>query len=79
QIGKFVIGLYVGKTSVGSPFGAAGSLAVLLVWVYYSSQIILLGAEFTRVSALRRGARIQPSPNAMLAPPTGETASAPAR
>lgn len=79
QIGKFVIGLYVGKTGVGSPFGAAGSLAVLLVWVYYSSQIILLGAEFTRVCALRRGARIQPSPNATLAPPTGETASAPAR
>lgn len=79
QIGKFVIGLYVGKTGVGSPFGAAGSLAVLLVWVYYSSQIILLGAEFTRVSALRRGARIHPSPNAMLAPSTGETASAPAR
>jgi membrane protein len=61
QIGKLIIGLYVGKASVGSPFGAAGSLAVLLVWVYYSSQIILLGAEFTRVSALRRGARIEPT------------------
>lgn len=65
QLGKFAIGMYVGKASVGSPFGAAGSLAVLLVWVYYSSQIILLGAEFTRVSALRRGARIEPSPNAV--------------
>ena len=79
QIGKFVIGLYVGKASVGSPFGAAGSLAVLLVWIYYSSQIILLGAEFTRVSALRRGARLEPSPHAIPAPATGETASAPAR
>lgn len=65
QIGKFAIGLYIGKASVGSPFGAAGSLAVLLVWVYYSSQIILLGAEFTRVSALRRGARIEPTPHAV--------------
>lgn len=66
QIGKFAIGLYIGKASVGSPFGAAGSLAVLLVWVYYSSQIILLGAEFTRVSALRRGARIEPTAHAVL-------------
>ena len=65
QIGKFAIGLYIGKASVGSPFGAAGSLAVLLVWVYYSSQIILLGAEFTRVSALKRGARIEPTPYAV--------------
>ena len=66
QIGKFAIGLYVGKASVGSPFGAAGSLAVLLVWVYYSSQIILLGAEFTRVSAMKRGARIEPTAHAVL-------------
>jgi len=65
QIGKFAIGLYIGKASVGSPFGAAGSLAVLLVWVYYSSQIILLGAEFTRVSTLRRGARIEPTSHAV--------------
>jgi membrane protein len=64
QLGKYLIGLYVGKASVGSPFGAAGSLAVLLVWVYYSSQIILFGAEFTRVSALRRGAHIEPSARA---------------
>jgi membrane protein len=66
QIGKFAIGMYVGKASVGSPFGAAGSLAVLLVWVYYSSQILLLGAEFTRVSALRRGARVAPTNHAVL-------------
>ena len=68
QAGKFVIGLYVGKAGVGSPFGAAGSLAVLLVWIYYSSQIVLLGAEFTRISALRRGARIEPTPYAIAAP-----------
>jgi membrane protein len=66
QVGKFAIGMYVGKASVGSPFGAAGSLAVLLVWVYYSSQILLLGAEFTRVSALKRGARVEPTDHAVL-------------
>ena len=44
HIGKFLIGLYVGKASVGSTFGAAGSLAVLLVWIYYTSQLVLLGA-----------------------------------
>jgi len=50
-VGKFVIGLYIGKSSVGSGFGAAGSLAVLLVWVYYSAQIFLFGAEFTQAYA----------------------------
>jgi membrane protein len=71
QLGKFLIGLYVGKASVGSPFGAAGSLAVLLVWVYYSSQIILFGAEFTRVSAIRRGAHIVATSHADPAPDPG--------
>jgi membrane protein len=56
-IGKFLVGLYVGKTSVASSFGTAGSLAVLLVWVYYSAQIFLLGAEFTWVYAHRYGSR----------------------
>jgi membrane protein len=46
-IGKFAIGLYLGKSSVASSFGAAGSLVVLMVWVYYSAQIFLFGAEFT--------------------------------
>ncbi|WP_293778701.1 YihY/virulence factor BrkB family protein [uncultured Oxalicibacterium sp.] len=54
-IGKFAIGLYLGKASIASSFGAAGSLVVLLAWVYYSAQIFLLGAEFTRVFALRYG------------------------
>lgn len=49
EIGKFLIGLYLGKTSVASGFGAAGSLVVLLVWVYFAAQIFLLGAEFTWV------------------------------
>ena len=56
-IGKFLVGLYLGKSSVASAFGAAGSLAVLLVWVYYSAQIFLLGAEFTEVYAHRYGSR----------------------
>jgi len=63
--GKYVIGLYIGKASVGSAFGASGSLAVLLVWIYYSAQIVLLGAEFTRVYANRFGAKVRPAPHAM--------------
>jgi len=50
-IGKHLIGLYIGKSSVASGYGAAGSLVVVLVWVYYSAQIFLLGAEFTWVYA----------------------------
>ena len=62
-IGKFLIGLYIGKSSVASGFGAAGSLIVLLVWVYYSTQIFLLGAEFTYVYAHKAGSRVgQPEP-----------------
>ncbi len=56
-IGKFAVGLYVGKAGVASSFGTAGSLAVLLVWVYYAAQIFLLGAEFTWVFAHRYGSR----------------------
>jgi membrane protein len=55
SLGKLLIGLYLGKTSPGSTYGAAGSLVVLLVWVYYSAQIFLLGAEFTQVFARRYG------------------------
>jgi membrane protein len=55
SLGKLVIGLYLGKASLGSTFGAAGSLVVLLVWVYYSAQVFLLGAEFTHVFARRYG------------------------
>ncbi len=54
-IGKFLIGLYLGKTNMASGFGAAGSLVILLVWIYYSAQIFLLGAEFTWVFAQRHG------------------------
>jgi membrane protein len=51
EVGKFLIGLYLGKSNVTESFAAAGSLVVLLAWVYYASQIFLLGAEFTKVYA----------------------------
>jgi membrane protein len=60
DIGKTLIGLYIGSTAVASSFGAAGALAVILVWVYYSSQIFLLGAEFTRAFAEQHGSRASP-------------------
>jgi membrane protein len=59
SIGKFLIGLYLGKASVGSAYGAAGSLVVFLVWVYYSAQVFLMGAEFTHVFAERHGSRAE--------------------
>ena len=56
-IGKSLIGLYLGKSSFNSAYGAAGSLIVLLLWIYYSAQIFLLGAEFTRAYAYEHGSR----------------------
>ena len=56
-VGKSLIGLYIGKSSFNSAYGAAGSLIVLLVWIFYSAQIFLLGAEFTRVFAYEHGSR----------------------
>ena len=56
-LGKFLIGLYIGRTSVASSYGAAGALAVLLLWVYYSSQVFLFGAEFARAYAESHGSR----------------------
>lgn len=58
-IGKVLIGLYLGKSSLASGFGAAGSLVMLLAWVYYSAQIFLFGAEYTWVYANRHGSRVQ--------------------
>lgn len=55
--GKILIGVYLGRSSFNSAYGAAGSLIVLLLWIYYSAQIFLLGAEFTRAFAYRRGSR----------------------
>jgi membrane protein len=56
-IGKFLIGLYIGQSGVSSAFGAAGSLVMVLVWVYYSAQIFLMGAEFTWAYACMFGSR----------------------
>src|SRR5262249_13343958 len=56
-LGKALIGLYLGKAAVGSAYGAAGSLIVVIVWVYYSAMIFLFGAEFTHARARRRAAR----------------------
>ena len=60
-VGKFLISIYIAKTNVGSTFGAAGSLVILLVWVYYSSIILYLGAEFAKQWALAFGSPIMPS------------------
>ncbi len=53
--GKYVIALYIGKSDVASSYGAAGALIILLLWIFYSAQIFLLGAEFTRAFARRYG------------------------
>src|SRR5688572_18209652 len=58
--GKSLIGLYLGRTAVGSAYGAAGSLVVILIWIYYSAQILFFGAEFTKVYTRRTGARVVP-------------------
>ncbi len=63
-IGKFLIGLYLGNSSFSSTYGAAGSLIVILAWVYYSAQILFFGAEFTQVYARRYGSRIEPDEHA---------------
>lgn len=57
--GKFLLGLYLGRASFASAYGAAGSLVVVLVWIYYSAQILFLGAEVTQVYARTRGSRIR--------------------
>lgn len=73
--GKTLIGLYIGSSSVATSYGAAGALVVLLLWIYYSSQIFLLGAEFTKVWASHHGsaeafaARKEPSAGAAAAVP----------
>jgi membrane protein len=54
-IGKFLIGFYLGRASTASPYGAAGSVIVILLWVYYSALIVYFGAEFTKVFAREHG------------------------
>lgn len=63
-LGKYLIGLYLGRSSLGSTYGAAGSLVIVLVWVYYSSQVLLFGAEVTKVLTNRlQGRRPPPAPH----------------
>jgi membrane protein len=63
--GKFLLGLYLGRSNPGEAFGAAGALALMLVWIYYSSMIVLLGAEFTQAWAESRGRGIEPEKGAV--------------
>ena len=64
-IGKFAIGFYLGRSAPGDAYGAAGALAVILVWIYYAGMIVLLGAEFTQAWAERRGTRKTPKAGAV--------------
>jgi len=64
-IGQRLIGFYLGNSSLASPFGAAGTVVIILVWVYYSAQIVLLGAEFTRLYSERSGKRAAPMEGAV--------------
>jgi membrane protein len=85
-VGKVLISVYIGRSAVASSFGAAGSLAVVMIWVYYSAQIFLLGAEFTWVYAHTHGSRmgqkrpgeIEKSPDAAIAPVAPPVRLAPA-
>jgi membrane protein len=76
NIGKFLFGIYLGKSSVTSVFGAAGSLVVVLLWVYYSAQILFFGALFTRAYVLRSRARVEPAKGVEF---VGAPAASPAR
>ncbi len=65
SIGRYFLGLYLGNSSFGSTYGAAGSLVIILAWVYYAAQILFFGAEFTQVYARKYGSQIVPSKNAI--------------
>jgi membrane protein len=67
-IGQRLIGLYLGRSAIASPFGAAGTIAIILVWVYYATQIVLLGAEFTYQHARSRRPPPEPMPGAVRDP-----------
>lgn len=69
MVGRFAISFYISRSDFGSTYGAAGSLVVLLVWVYYSTLILYFGAEYTRAYITHRGAGIRPKKNAVLVEP----------
>jgi membrane protein len=60
NLGKFLLGLYLGRSSVASAYGAAGSLVIVLLWVYYSAQILFFGAKFTQLYSKRHDAHLKP-------------------
>jgi len=64
-IGKVLIGLYLGRSTIGTTYGAAGSLVVILIWIYYSAQILFFGAELTQVYTNKYGSKIRPSKDAV--------------
>jgi membrane protein len=64
-LGKFGLGIYLGSAGVSSAYGAAGSIVALVIWVFYSSQVLLIGAEFTEAYARRYGSKITPDDKAM--------------
>ena len=67
MLGKFAISFYISKSNVGSTYGTAGSLVILLVWIYYSSIILYFGAEFTKSYAMKYGEQIHPNEYAIVA------------
>jgi membrane protein len=77
-VGKFLIGLYLRSSSIASTYGAAGGLIALLLWIYYSAQLFLFGAEFTKAYALREGSQ-QDSPELASGMEQDGPASPPAR
>jgi len=68
NLGKYLIGIYIGRSSLSSVYGAMGSLVVLLVWVYYSAQILFFGAQFTCLYGRRHGVEPQPLRGAEFVP-----------
>jgi membrane protein len=64
NLGKLLVGLYLGRSGVTSAYGAAGSLVIVLLWVYYSAQILFFGAKFTQVYSNRHGSHLEPMPGA---------------
>jgi membrane protein len=85
NLGKWLLGLYLGRSSVASAYGAAGSLVIVLLWVYYSAQILFFGAKFTQIYANKFGSQLEPvagaeavTLKAVVAKSSGETESQPA-
>jgi membrane protein len=76
-VGQFLIGLYFSRSDPGSAFGVAGSLALILVWIYYSALLVFFGAEFTRAWIARRGGGVRPEKGAVSTEPGGNAGQRP--